>query len=70
MTTAELLVQPCGEMSLKIREELREPDAEAIERDMAIIREWLEKQPHLPKDIGMRMFFYKLINRFMFYFYN
>lgn len=52
MATADLLVQPVGEMSLKIREELREPDADAIERDMVIIREWLDKQPHLPKDIG------------------
>lgn len=46
------LVQPCGEMSLKIREELREPDTNAIERDVAAIREWLQRQPHLPKDIG------------------
>jgi hypothetical protein len=45
------LVQPAGEMHLKIREELREPDADAIERDCGTIREWLEMQPHLPKDI-------------------
>lgn len=46
------LVQPSGEMSAKIREELREPDAETIAKDVAAIREWLEKQPHLPKDMG------------------
>lgn len=46
------LVQPSGEMSAKIREELREPDADAVVKDIASIREWLEKQPHLPKDMG------------------
>lgn len=46
------LVQPSGEMSAKIREELREPDPAAVEKDVAAIREWLEKQPHLPKDMG------------------
>lgn len=46
------LVQPTGEMSAKIREELREPDADAVAKDVAAIREWLEKQPHLPKDMG------------------
>lgn len=48
------LVQPTGEMSAKIREELREPDAEAVAKDVAAIREWLEKQPHLPKDMGKK----------------
>lgn len=46
------LVQPSGEMSAKIREELREPDADAIAKDIVAIREWLDKQPHLPKDMG------------------
>ena len=48
------LVQPTGEMSAKIREELREPDAEAVAKDVVAIREWLEKQPHLPKDMGKK----------------
>lgn len=50
------LVQPSGEMSAKIREELREPDADAIAKDIVAIREWLDKQPHLPKDMG-KIFF-------------
>lgn len=49
------LVQPSGDMSAKIREELREPDAESVTKDIAAIREWLEKQPHLPKDMGKRL---------------
>lgn len=47
------LVQPSGDMSAKIREELREPDADTIAKDIVIIREWLDKQPHLPKDMGI-----------------
>lgn len=46
------LVQPSGDISAKIREELREPDADAVTKDIAAIREWLDKQPHLPKDMG------------------
>lgn len=46
------LVQPTPEMRVHIREELREPEsAEAIDKDVALIREWLEMQPHLPKDM-------------------
>lgn len=52
------LVQPAGEMHLKIREELREPSPDAIERDVASIREWLDRQPHLPKDIGKISLFF------------
>jgi hypothetical protein len=50
------LVQPSGEMSAKIREELREPDADSVAKDLVAIREWLDKQPHLPKDMGMFVF--------------
>jgi hypothetical protein len=46
------LVQPSGDMSAKIREELREPDADSVAKDLVAIREWLDKQPHLPKDMG------------------
>jgi len=53
------LVQPSGDMSAKIREELREPDADTIVKDIAIIREWLDKQPHLPKDMGRMKPFFK-----------
>lgn len=45
------LVQPCGDMSVKIRESLREPDADAIDRDVAAIKKWLTTQPHLPRDM-------------------
>lgn len=50
------LVQPSGDIAAKIRGELREPDAETITKDVAAIREWLEKQPHLPKDMGNNSF--------------
>ncbi|XP_026473073.1 alpha-tocopherol transfer protein-like [Ctenocephalides felis] len=46
------LVQPAGDMCVKIREELREPnDEEAVNRDLASVKEWLKLQPHLPKDM-------------------
>lgn len=51
------LVQPSGELSAKIREELREPDADAIAKDIVAIREWLDKQPHLPKDWVCNIFY-------------
>lgn len=47
------LVQPTPDMRVFIRQELREPEnPEDIEKDVAAIREWLELQPHLPKDMG------------------
>ena len=46
------LVQPTADMRVTIRQELREPEnPQDIERDVALIREWLETQPHLPKDM-------------------
>ncbi|XP_073847338.1 alpha-tocopherol transfer protein-like [Musca autumnalis] len=47
-----MLVQPTPEQRVSIREELREPEnKEEIERDIKLIREWLDTQPHLPKDM-------------------
>ncbi|KAG6449790.1 hypothetical protein O3G_MSEX006247 [Manduca sexta] len=43
------LVQPSGEMWKKIRVELNE-DINTRERDLATIKEWLRKQPHLPNE--------------------
>ncbi|XP_037955090.1 alpha-tocopherol transfer protein-like [Teleopsis dalmanni] len=47
-----MFVQPTPQQRISIREELREPENPAeIERDIKLIREWLNTQPHLPKDM-------------------
>ncbi|TGZ54118.1 Alpha-tocopherol transfer protein-like protein [Temnothorax longispinosus] len=43
-----LLIQPTDEMSKQIRVELNE-NAATRDKDLEIIKEWLVKQPHLPK---------------------
>ncbi|KAI8441975.1 hypothetical protein MSG28_005644 [Choristoneura fumiferana] len=43
------LEQPAGEMWQKIREELNE-NAETKDADLAHIKEWLKKEPHLPDE--------------------
>lgn len=51
-----MLLQPSGDMDAKIRQELREPETlDAIEKDVQAIRDWLARQPHLPKDMGKKM---------------
>ncbi|XP_034827631.1 alpha-tocopherol transfer protein-like [Maniola hyperantus] len=49
MASAATLVQPSGEMWKKIRVELNE-DVNTRDRDLAAIRDWLRKQPHLPDE--------------------
>lgn len=47
-----MLVQPTPQQRISIREELREPENQSdIDRDIKLIREWLDTQPHLPKDM-------------------
>lgn len=45
------LEQPAGEMWQKIREELNE-NADTKDADLAHIKEWLKKEPHLPDEFG------------------
>ncbi|CAH0595194.1 unnamed protein product [Chrysodeixis includens] len=44
-----MLVQPVGEMWQKIREELNE-NVNTRDQDLAAIKDWLKKQPHLPDE--------------------
>ncbi|XP_005190332.1 alpha-tocopherol transfer protein-like [Musca domestica] len=47
-----MLTKPTPEECVSIREELREPEnQEEVESDIKLIREWLDSQPHLPKDM-------------------
>ncbi|XP_059050190.1 alpha-tocopherol transfer protein-like [Achroia grisella] len=46
---SELLVQPSGEIWKKIRIDLNE-DVNTRDQDLAAIKEWLRKQPHLPDE--------------------
>lgn len=45
------LEQPAGEMWQKIREELNE-NVDTRDADLAHIKEWLQKEPHLPDEFG------------------
>lgn len=49
MASVATLVQPTGEMWKKIRVELNE-DLNTRDRDLAAIKDWLKKQPHLPNE--------------------
>ncbi|CAG5047575.1 unnamed protein product [Parnassius apollo] len=49
MASAATLVQPSGELWKKIRVELNE-DVNTRDQDLAAIKDWLRKQPHLPDE--------------------
>lgn len=51
MTSAATLIQPSGELWKKIRLEINE-DVNTREQYLAIIKDWLKKQPHLPSEWG------------------
>jgi len=56
-----LLIQPTDEMSKQIRVELNENIA-TRDKDLEIIKEWLAKQPHLPKFNGTWTIFIEYIS--------
>lgn len=45
------LLVPTVEQQRRIDEEVP-PDPEMRKRDIIVIKEWLSKQPHLPKHMG------------------
>jgi hypothetical protein len=46
-----LLVQPSPELQIHIRKELNE-DVNTRDSDLQAIKDWLQKQPHLPDTWG------------------
>ena len=56
MASVATLIQPTGEMWKKIRVELNE-DLNTRDRDLAAIKDWLKKQPHLPNEWGLLLLF-------------
>lgn len=54
------LLPPTVEQQKRIDEELP-PDPEMRKRDIIAIKEWLAKQPHLPKNMGKIQYFNKNI---------
>lgn len=50
------LVQPNADLQVLIRKELCE-DVNTRDSDLAHIKEWLAKQPHLPDTWGIVQFF-------------
>ncbi|GBP00815.1 Alpha-tocopherol transfer protein-like [Eumeta japonica] len=49
MASADILVQPTGELWKRIRVELKE-DVNTRDQDLQHIKEWLRKEPHLPDE--------------------
>lgn len=51
---ATLLIQPNSDLQVSIRKELNE-DVNTRESDLQAIKEWLQKQPHLPDTWGKKI---------------